>query len=448
MAALTAISALPRPAQAQDAPVAVIRDTEIESTIRAYATPLWKAAGLNPDSVRVVLINDPQINAFVAGGQNLFIYTGLLLKSEDAGEVMGVIAHETGHMAGGHLARIPEALHQAMITSLLSYVLGAAAAVATARSGGGNAMGAIAFGGTSFAERSFLAFSRTQEASADSAGVTFLDAIGQSSRGFLRFMELLQGQEYLLPERQDPYIRTHPLTAERIDFLRHHVETSKYSGVPVAPEFNALHRRMVAKLRGFLDAPGAVLARYPATDTSIAARYARAVAYYRIPDLKSAVPLVDGLIKDEPNDPYFYELKGQMMLENSRVAEALEPYRKAAALAPGAPLIHGDLAQVLIELNDPSLLKEAIANLQEATRKEPDVPRYWRQLAIAYGRDNQLGLASLSLAQEAMLDGRTADARDQARRAERLLPANSPGWLRAQDIEGQALRERKEDKKP
>ncbi len=437
-AVATATAITPARAQSGDR-LALVRDTEVEATIRTFATPLWKAAGLQPSAIRIFLIADHQLNAFVAGGQNLFINTGLLIRAQSAGQVMGVIAHETGHMAGGHLARMPEAIRNAIFTSLLAMALGMAGGIAGA---GGSVGAATIAGGSTLAQRSLFAFTRSQENAADQAGVTFLDDIGQSSRGLLQFMEVIAHKEVLSAVQQDPYLRTHPLTSERIDFLRNHVAHSRYSDAPVPPELERLHRRMRAKLAAFLDPPSQTLDAWPASDTSVEARYARAIAYYRIPDLKNALPLIDGLIAEAPKDPYFHELRGQMLFENGRVAEALPSYREAVALLPDAALMRIDLAHIELEMNDPALLADAEQNLTRASRVEPDVPDLWRYFAVAYGRGDKLGMAAMALAEQALLEGRRLDARDQARRAMRMLPTGSPGWLKAQDVETQAQHER------
>ncbi len=439
--AIATAAAVP-PALAQSGErLAVVRDTEVEAIIRTFGTPLWKAAGLQPSSIRVILINDRTLNAFVAQGQNLFINTGLLIRADSAGQVMGVIAHEAGHMAGGHLVRMPEAYRNAIFTSLLAMALGLGAGVAGG-SGGGSVGAATMAGGLSMAQRSFFAFTRSQEQSADQAGVGYLDQIGQSSRGLLQFMEIIAHKEVLSAAQQDPYLRTHPMTSERIEFLRNHVAHSRFSDAPVPPDLERLDRRMRAKLAAFLDPPGRTLEQWPASDASVDARYARAIAFYRIPDLKSALPLIDGLIAEFPKDPYFQELRGQMLFENGRLAEALPSYRQAVALMPEAALIRVDLAHVELELNDPGLLTDAEQHLTAAARVEPDLPDLWRQLAVAYGRGGQLGMAAMALSEQALLEGRRFDARDQARRAMRMLPTGSPGWLKAQDVETQALRER------
>ncbi len=436
VAGAIAVTAPVAPARAQER-VSLIRDTEVEAIIRAYGTPLWKAAGLQPSSVRVILVRDDRLNAFVAGGQNLFLNTGLLIRADSASQVIGVMAHETGHMAGGHLARMPEAIRNAMITSLIAMALGMGAGVA-GRAGGNVGAGSVGIG-ASLAERNLFSFTRSQEQSADQAGVNYLEQLCMSSRGLLQFMEVLQHQEVLSAVRQDPYLRTHPLTLERIEFLRNQVAQSRCSDKPVAPELEAMHRRMRVKLAAFIDPPGKTLDNWGKGD-SVEARYARAIAWYRIPDLKKALPEIDGLIRDFPNDPYFHELRAQMLFENGRVADALPSYKQAITLKPDAALIRIDYAHAQLETGDPALLPDAEANLNAAVRVEPELPELWRNLGIAYGRGGQLGMAAMALAEQALLEGRRFDARDQARRAMRLLPTGSPGWIKAQDVETQALR--------
>lgn len=437
VAGVVAIVAGASPARAQG--ISLIRDTEVEAIIRALATPLWKAAGLEPSSVHIILVNDRSLNAFVAEGQNLFINTGTLIRAESANQLMGVIAHETGHMAGGHLSKMPEAVRNAMITTLIAM----AAAIAGGVAGGGGSVGAAAAtGGMSIAQRQMFAFTRSQEQSADQAGVSFLDQICQSARGFLQFMEILEHKEVLSSVQQDPYLRTHPLTSERVEFLRNHVAHSRCSDAPVPVEYERMDRRMRVKLAAFMDSPQQTLTAWSPKDAGLDARYARAIAYYRIPDLANALPLIDSLIRDYPKDPYFQELRGQMLFENGRLADALPSYREAVALKPDAALIRIDLAHLELELNDDSLVADAESQLNIAVRTERDTPDLWRELAVAYGRSNQLGMAAMALSEQALLEGRRYDARDQARRALRLLPAGSPGWLKAQDVEGQSLRER------
>jgi predicted Zn-dependent protease len=426
-----------QPATAQTGGVRLLRDAEIEHIIRIYATPIFDAAGLDPSAITVYLIDDNRLNAFVAGGMNIFINSGLLMRSKDPLEVMGVIAHETGHIAGGHLARTQEALRNASIETIIAAVLGAAAAVV----GGGNAGAAVLGGGASVAQRSLLRYSRIQETSADHAGVSFLERAGYSSRGLLNFFGVLSGEEALLGGSQDPYLRTHPLSQERIDYVQNFVEhVSHYSNQPAPPELVALHGRMIGKLVGFLQPLTDVLHRYPDSDQSMEARYARAIAYYRGSQVDKGLKLVEELIAEHPDDAYFRELRGQILFENGRVGEAVESYQKAVDLDPTEPLLRLGLAQSQLETERQDLAKPALANLEEVVRREPRNGFAWHELAIAYGRTDQLGMSALALSESALARNNPVEAKEQADRAIKILPENSPAWLRAQDIKSTAKR--------
>jgi predicted Zn-dependent protease len=443
-AALLAILAplAPTPAQAQGR--TIIRDAEIENIVRSYATPLFQAAGLNPQSVDVYLIQDRSLNAFVAGGQNIFIHTGLLIRAEDPLEVIGVLAHETGHITGGHIAgRIGE-MQKAQTTALVSYLLGIGAALATGRP---EAAAAVISGGQDVALKGLLTFTRSQEQAADQAAVKLLNGTGQSPRGLLEFMNILGDQEILLASSQDPYLRTHPLTQDRIIFLEDAVARSRYAEAPPSPELVAGHARVRAKLIGFLESPVRVFRAYPETDQSIPGRYARAIAYFRRPDLDKALPLIDGLLAESPNDPFFHEVKGQMLFENGRIAEALPHYTTAVGLLPETPQLRLALAQVQIELNTREQDRAALDQLDQVLRHEPHNAFAWRLMAIAHGRLGDKGMTSLALAEGALARGRATEAREQATRAQRLLPKNTPSWLRAQDVAELATRLEAKQKK-
>jgi predicted Zn-dependent protease len=428
---LAASVAFARPLAAAET---VIRDTEIEADIRAIITPIWRAAGLEPSSLHVYLVEDKQLNAFVAGGQNEFINTGLIMRAQTPNQLIGVLAHESGHITGGHLTRFQEAARNASIEGIIAMVLAAAATVASRGSSGGAAL----LGAQGVAERAFMQYSITQEASADHAAMTFLDASGQSAKGLLQFFHILQGEEMLAGIREDPYLRTHPLTAQRIDYVRNHVEHSRFSDVPDTTVNIEMLKRIKAKLDAFISPPSSTLAAYSEKDQSVLARYARAIAYYRIPKLDKALPIIDGLIKDFPQDPYYRELKGQMLFENGRIADAIQPYEDAVRLAPTAPLLRISLAQVYIESNDPKVNKRAIAYLNDALRSEDKETTAWHLLATAYGRDNQIGMAALALAEEGLAGGNKKDAQQQALRAKALLPKTSPGYTRANNIQREA----------
>jgi predicted Zn-dependent protease len=411
-----------------------IRDTEIEADIRTMLTPIWKAAGLDPQALHVYLIADRQLNSFVAGGQNEFINTGLIMRAQTPNQLIGVLAHETGHIAGGHLSRAQQAMTNAGIEGIIAMVLGAAATVASRGSGGAGAL----LGAEGVAQRAFLQYSIGQEAAADQAAMSYLDRAGESSRGLLQFFEILQGEELLAGQSRDPYLRTHPMTAQRIEYVRNHVAHSRYSDAPDPPLYVELLKRIKVKLGAFTDPPSSTLAAYPERDQSVLARYARAIAYYRIPKLDKALPIVDGLIRDYPRDPYFRELKGQMLFENGRIRDAIAPYEEAVRLAPSAPLLRIALAQSYIEANDPGLNKRAIAYLNDALRSEDKDTGAWHLLATAYGRDNQLGMAALALAEEGLAAGKKKDAIQQATRAKQSLPKSTAAYNRAEEIRREA----------
>ena len=409
----------------------MIRDTEIEADIRTMVTPIWKAAGLEPSALHVYLIEDKTLNSFVAGGQNEFINTGLIMRAETPNQLLGVLAHETGHIAGGHLTRAQQAMRNASIEGIIAMVLGAAATVV------GKNGGAL-LGAEGVAQRAFAQYSVTQEASADQAALTFLDRSSQSSRGLLQFFQILQSEELLSGVRQDPYLRTHPLTAQRLEHVRNHVDHSRFSDAPDSAANVEMLKRIKVKLAAFTSPPSSTLAAYPDQDQSVLARYARAIAYYRMPKLDKALPIIDGLIRDYPKDPYFRELKGQMLFENGRIADAVQPYEEAVRLAPGAPLLRISLAQVYIESNDPKVTKRAIAHLNDALRTEDKESNGWHLLATAYGREDQMGMAALALAEEGLSAGKKKDATQQASRAKALLKKSSAAYNRAEEIQREA----------
>jgi predicted Zn-dependent protease len=408
-----------------------LRDTEIERDIKTLAAPIWRAAGLAPEDVGIYLIDDDQINSFVAGGQQIFINTGLIEQAKTPNQLIGVIAHETGHIAGGHLYRGEEAMHNASIEAIIAMVLGAAAGFA-------GHSGAPLLAAEGVGVQSYLGFSIAQEATADHAAMNYLDRACLSARGLLQFFETLQSQEMLDGDRSNEWTQDHPLTSERIDYVRDHVAHARCSNAPDRPGSAELLRVIQAKLHAYLDPPSKTLASYPEADKSELARYARAIAYYRIPDLARAVPAIDGLIHDFPKNPYYRELKGQMLFENGHVRDAVRPYEEAVRLMPSAPLLRIELSQVYIETGDPALNKRAIGYLDDASREEGRDSEVWHFLAVAYGRDNQMGMAALSLAEQALADGKKKEATQQARRAQQLLPHNPVAYARAAEIRREA----------
>lgn len=417
-------------ANAQKSGFSVIRDVEIESTLKEYGAPIWEAAGINPESINVILINDPTLNAFVAGGQNIFFHTGLLQAAETPEQLIGIIAHETGHISGGHLVRGSSALKDASAEAILSLVLGTAAAVLSGNPGAG---AAVITGGQSIAQRSILSFSRSQESSADAAGMRFLDSAKLTSKGLKEFLEKLSGQELTPVDRQVEYLRTHPLTQDRIDAVRYHVQQSPYSDNKASKRIYDLHDRMRAKLLGYLK-PESALLRYAEKDTRFSARYARAIAYYRKGDIDKAEKAMRMLSQEEPDNPYLYELMGQIYFENGRVDEAINAYKNAVQLKPEAGLIEASYGHALLEAQNNRNVDEAIVHLNQSLKTEPRESSTWRFLATAWGRKNDEGMVSYCLAEEALSKGDIGSAHKWAERALKLLPKRSTYVIRAQDI--------------
>jgi predicted Zn-dependent protease len=436
-AALAAWLAMAPAAEAADRP-SLIRDAEIESIIRGYASPIFTAAGIDPASVNIYIVNDDAINAFVAGGLNLFLYAGLLIRAETPNQLIGVMAHETGHMAGGHLIRTREALRAATAEAILGYILGIGAGIATGSSGAG---AAVIGAGQSIAQANLLQFTRTQENAADHAGLRFLETTHQSARGLVEILTMLQKNEVLTGAGGNPYLRTHPLTKERLDYIANYVAQSPSSGAVDAPEATDASKRMRAKLVGFLRPLETTLRAYPESDTSFAGRYARSIAFYRVGKLQEALPLIDGLIAEEPANPYLQELKGQMLFETGHVADSIPPYREAVRLRPDSSLLHLGLGQSMVELGDPALNKQAISELETAVSIEPKLNQAWRLLGAAYDRDGQTPMTALALAELALGRGDSKEAEKHAERALEMLPQGSPAWLRAEDIVMQASRD-------
>jgi predicted Zn-dependent protease len=417
----------------------LIRDAEIESTIRTFTIPIWKAAGLDPNGVEIMLVQDGSLNAFVAGGQRIFINTGLIMRTERPNQLIGVMAHESGHIAGGHLARMQEELRSLSTLQILETILagGAMAGGAVGGAGAGGSGGGHGGGtGRPMAPgslMSFLKYTQTQESAADQAAITYLQRTGQSPKGTVEFLRYLQREEKLAINRRDPYLTTHPLTPERISAFEQAAANSPYVNTPDSPQFLMLHQRMVAKLYGFV-APDMALQRYTEADRSLPARYARAIALYRKGALGSALLTIDGLLKEHPNDPYFHELRAQMLYENGRAAESIPSYRRAVQLAPAAAILKIDLARALLDVTNPDNTREAMRNLNLASQQESGNFELWRLMAAGYSSLGDQGMTSLARAEMAAIRGQRAEAQSHAEAASRQLTAGTPAWQRAQDL--------------
>lgn len=418
----------------------ILRDAETEQLLLDMAAPLIEASELEPGNVELVLINDGSINAFVAGGQALYVHSGLINEAETANEVQGVLAHELGHITAGHVVRFNERTKAATNITILSLLLGVGAALAGA---GDAAMGAI-MAGQQAAMGSFLAFNRDQEASTDLAGARYLSGSGISGRGMIKFFERLRSNEIRSGYSQADeaaYARTHPLTGDRIQILRGLLEGDAAWDAPPDAELQDRFMRVRAKLYGYLAEPHRTLNLFPTSNTSIPARYARAYAYHKDARIDMALAEADGLIALEPENPYFLELKGQVLLESGRPLEALAPLRRATELTRAHPLIAGMLGHALIATENQANYPEAENVLRAAVQRDRYNPFAWYQLGVVYAARGDIPRARLASAEQQVMNRRYPEALQNAQAAEANLPYGSPDWIRAQDIALQARAE-------
>ncbi len=418
-----------QPAAAQS----VLRDAETEALLQEMVSPLSQAAGLGPNAVEIVLLRDDSINAFVAGGQRIFIHSGLINAADTANEVQGVMAHELGHITGGHIIRYSEGIGEATNVTILSMLLGVAAMAA----GAGEAGMGIMAAGQQAAMGKFLAFSRVQESSADAAGVEYLSKAGISGRGSVSFFKKLQNLEFRYGYSQDDeaaFSRTHPLSGDRIAKLELDYKADPAWNAPDDPEIQARFERIKAKLYGYLASPQETLRNYPLTDTSVPARYARAYAFHKAAEVDKALAETKALIASDPNDPYFLELEGQILLESGRPRDALEPLREATQLTGNSPLIASTFGHALLATEDAGNYDEAERVLKAAVARDSRNPFAWYQLGIIYAAKGDMPRARLASAEQQMMNGNMAEAMRSAEAAEQGLPTGSADWLRAQDI--------------
>ena len=426
-ALVLSLLAIGQPAQAQS----ILRDAETEAMFDEMSRPIILAAGLSPRNVRVVLIQDESINAFVAGGQTVYVHSGLIASADNANQVQGVIAHELGHVADGHVPLADAGIKPAAAIQILSLVLGIAAAAA----GSGEGAAGIIAAGQQAAVGKYLAFSRVQEATADATGAKFLQTAGVSGRGMLEFFRKLQNLEYRAGYTNiDPFSQSHPLSGERVATLTETVKASPAFAKPTDPALEDKFRRVKAKLAGFVNDPPRTLSAYPAEDQSIYAHYARAYAYHKGGYPEKANAEADALVQARPHDPYFLEIKGQILLESGKPDEALTPLREATERSGYQPLIATTFGHALIATENPAHFAEAEKVLRQAVGRDSENPFAWFQLGVVYERKGDQPRALLATAERAALNGDLRTTSVSARGALAGLPPNTPDWIRAQDL--------------
>lgn len=432
---LSFVGPLPSQAQGREG-MKIIRDAEIEGIIRSWSAPVLRSAGLDPNTVKIILVQSSDVNAFVAGGANIFLYTGLIELTENPGELIGVLAHEIGHISGGHLIRTRDALERASYESIVGAILGIGAAIASGESG---AVPAIALGSSSVAMRRFLAHSRVQESSADQAALTFLEKAGIDPTGIGSFLGKLKAEALMPADQQSEYVQTHPILENRMDALQTRINASSQKGAGYSEDWRTKHALIKAKLKGFIN-PGQVAWAYDDRDTSLPAEYARAIAAYRDNQVEDSLKRIDALLARAPDNPYFHELKGQMLLEFGRPEDALASYRKALAIEPDAALIRAALGHALIEsrysnpADEQKNLAQAIQELERVLKEEPRYALVHRLLATAYGRLGNTDMAKVYLAEEAILQRKYDYARQQAEGVVNAASPDSRALLKAKDV--------------
>ena len=433
MLALMLSMAAVRPAFAQqeDSGPSQLRDTETELMFKQMATPLIVAAGLDPNSVKVALLNDPEINAFVATGQTVYVQSGLLEACDNVNQLQGVVAHELGHVVAGDAIRSGQGEKQATGIMILSLLLGA---VAVAAGGGADAGMGVFAAGQRAALGEFLAFTRAQEATADASGARFLSKAGISGKGMLQFFNKLQNEEYRYAiYSKDSFDRDHPLSSERIEALEQKLKSDPAYDKPIDPALEARFDRVKAKLLGYIDPKQAVI-KYPESDQSIPAHYARAYAYHLGGYPQKAEAEADALLAKDPHDPFFLELKGQILLEGGKPKEAIAPLREAVERSNEAPMIAAMLGHALVATEDPKNFAEAKQILKVAVNRDNEDPFAWYQLGIIYDREGDDPRAALATAERNNLEGNPKMALASAQMAMKGIPPGSPDYLRAQDI--------------
>src|SRR6195952_3715356 len=417
----------------------ILRDTESEQLLREYSRPILRAAGLEKQNIQMVIINESVFNAFVADGRRIFVNYGAMMQSETPNQIIGVLAHETGHLAGGHLSKLREQFAQAQTQLIIAMLLGAGALVAGSR--GGNANSGLANVGAAgvsapqeLIRRNLLSYVRQQEENADRAGVKFLTTTGQSARGMYETFKRFTNESLFAARGSDPYVQSHPMPAERVAALEELARTSPYWDRKDDPALQLRHDMVRAKISAFMERQDTVYRRYPLSNDSLPARYARAITTYLHGDLRSALAQIDGLIQTQPGNPYFYEVRGQALLEGGKPAEAIAPLRKAVQLSNNAPLMEMLLGQSLVASNNTAGTEEAIQILRAAVARETEAPLGYMQLAMAYGRKGDYAEADLASAQAAFLRGDNKTARELAARAKTRFAVGTPGWVKADDI--------------
>ncbi len=408
---------------------ALIRDAEIEEVLKSYLNPIFEVAGLNPNSLVLYVVNSKEVNAFAMGGGRIGVNTALILKANSASQVIGVFAHETAHLAGNHVIRGIDEYEKALVKGLIGVLGGIAVGLANPEAGA-----AVLMGAQDVAARSFLKFRRDQEGAADQGAARYLDALGWSSKGMLEFMQMLHKDDFYMNQHVDPYVLTHPLTSERVDFFKSHLTTSPYGASLLPEDFDSNFKRIQVKIAAFTEPPIKTLTRLKPSDTSLLARYGRSIAYLQSGQEEDALREINSLLKEYPQDAFFWDLKGQILFDSGNMPEAINAYSKAVQIKPDIALLRINYAHALTESPNSQDHKKAYHELLRAKTEEPDNPFTYRLLAIYYGKTGNTGLAALSLAEMSFQVEDFDEAKKQAERSLHFLKNDKENQLRAKEI--------------
>lgn len=425
------------PSHAQQRAVSLVRDAEIEALVRDYTTPLLGAAGLSRSGIEVVLVNDPSFNAFVLG-RRIFVNTGALLQSETPNEIIGVLAHEIGHLAGGHQQRLREQMSRAQTMAVAAAILGVGAGIAGSAAGMQGAAGAgvgLAIGGSDMARRGLLGYMRTEETTADRSAFTYLEATGQSTRGMLRTFERMASSLSLSGARVDPYQLSHPMPRERIANLQTLAQGSRHYDRADPPALQQRHDMMRAKIAAYTRGQAETARLFQNQRGSVAERYADAITSFLYGNPRAALPKIDALIANQPSYPYFHEIRGEMLMKANRPAEAAQAFANAYRLDPNqAGLLQIGHGQALLATGNPDSIRRAVSELQQGLARAREYGAGYRYLAQAYGQLGEVAKAELATADGHFYSGNYRDAKIFAARAQQKMPRGTPDWVRAQDI--------------
>ncbi len=415
--------------------IPVVRDAEIEALVRDYARPIFKAAGISKSGIDIILVNDPSFNAFVAG-RRMFINTGALMTAETPNEIIGVIAHEAGHIAGGHQQRLRDQLARAQTMAVIAGLLGVgaiAAGAATDSSGIAQAGAGIAMGGGEAARRGLLGYQRTEEATADRSAITYLEKTGQSANGMLVTFQRFQSALSLSGARVDPYQVSHPMPRDRIANLEELAKASRYFDVKDPEALQLRHDMMRAKIAVYTQGQAAASRLF--RKGGLAAQYGDALATLKSGNPRSALKKADALIKLQPKNPYFQEMRADILLKANKPAEAAQAYARAVALDPAdSSILPIEYGQALIATGKPEAVKQAVSEIRKGLGRDKENFAGYTYLAQAYGQLGDVAEAELATAEGYFYSGGYKDARIFAARAQQKLKRGAPGWVRAQDI--------------